>query len=79
MSAPYFLVASIFDIGAVLGIKIVDFMLFFCAASATPCAWFPAEHAIIPFDFCSFESRDTFVYAPRILKEPVTCRFSDLR
>ena len=53
MSAPYFLVASTFDIGAVAGIKIVAFIPLFCAARATPCAWFPAEQAIIPFAFCS--------------------------
>jgi hypothetical protein len=34
--------------GVVTGTTIVAAQLSFCAASATPCAWFPAEAAMTP-------------------------------
>ena len=56
ISAPYLFVASTFEIGAQSGKQIVDLIPFFVAASATPCAWLPAEQAITPFAFSSAES-----------------------
>ena len=50
-------VASTLEIGAPSGKQITAFIPFFCAASATPCAWLPAEQAITPFAFSSAESR----------------------
>ncbi len=46
------------------------------AASATPCAWLPALAATTPRARCASSSRASRVYAPRILNEPVRCRFS---
>ena len=48
------------------------------AERATPCAWLPAEQAITPFAASSGESLRILLKAPRILNEPVFCRFSDL-
>src|SRR5664279_5154191 len=49
------------------------------AASATPCAWFPADAATTPAARSLAVSREIRTYAPRILNEPVRCRFSHLR
>ena len=49
-----------------------------CAARATPCAWLPALAATTPRARCSASNRAILVYAPRILNEPVRCRFSHL-
>jgi hypothetical protein len=46
------------------------------AASATPCAWFPADAATTG---TPGGRREMVLYAPRILNEPVRWRFSALR
>src|SRR5215472_7646250 len=48
------------------------------AAWARACPWFPAEAATTPSRACSGVSAITRLYAPRILNEPVFCRFSGL-
>ena len=48
------------------------------AASATPCAWLPALAATTPRARSAASRRARRVYAPRILNEPVRCRFSHL-
>src|SRR5438477_10163470 len=48
------------------------------AATATPCAWLPAEAAITPRSRASGSSVRMRLSAPRILYEPVRCRFSYL-
>src|SRR5829696_4183271 len=59
--------------------KTVAVMPSSCAASATPCAWLPALAATTPRSRSAADSRAIRVYAPRILNEPVRCRFSHLR
>ena len=59
--------------------KIVAGMPSCCAASATPCAWLPAEAATTPRARSARVSRESRWDAPRILNEPVRCRFSSLR
>ena len=49
-----------------------------CAASATPCAWLPAEAAITPQAFSASVNLEILLYAPRNLKDPVRCKFSGL-
>ena len=46
------------------------------AAQATACPWLPALAAITPASRCAGESSDSLLTAPRILNEPVRCRFS---
>lgn len=48
-------------------------------ASATPCAWFPADAATTPAARSSGRSPEMRTYAPRSLNEPVRCRFSHFR
>ena len=43
--------SSTFEIGAPSGRQIRERISFLVAANATPCAWFPAEHAITPLSF----------------------------
>ena len=43
------------------------------AASATPCAWLPAEEQMTPRASCSADSEAILLYAPRSLNEN-TCR-----
>ena len=71
--------ASTLEIGAESGRQMSDLMPFFVAASATPCAWLPAEQAITPFAFSSAESWEILYAEPRTLKEPVICKFSGFR
>src|SRR4051794_33285749 len=49
------------------------------AAQATAWPWLPALAATTPFWRCSGSRLESLTYAPRILKEPVRCRFSALR
>ena len=49
------------------------------AASATPCAWLPAEDAMTPQARSSGVRLAILIYAPRTLKEPVFCKSSVLR
>lgn len=46
------------------------------AASATPCAWLPAEEQITPASSCSLLSCAILLYAPRSLKDLTGCRSS---
>ena len=48
------------------------------AASATPCAWLPADAAITPHAFSASVNLEILLYAPRNLKDPVRCKFSGL-
>src|SRR5437588_2580581 len=48
------------------------------AATATPWAWLPADAAITPLARVSSDRGSTRLRAPRILYEPVRCRFSYL-
>src|SRR5215204_2443828 len=59
--------------------KMVAAMPCCCAASATPCAWLPAEAATTPRARSSSESRAIRTAEPRTLNEPVRWRFSHLR
>src|ERR671932_2915056 len=49
------------------------------AAQATAWPWFPALAVTTPAVRSASESEPTLFTAPRILKEPVRCRFSALR
>ena len=46
------------------------------AASATPCAWLPADDAITPQARSSSLRLAILIYAPRTLNEPVFCKSS---
>ena len=48
------------------------------AASATPCAWLPALAATTPRARSAGDRLAMRTYAPRILNDPVRCRFSHL-
>ena len=58
-SAPYPRVASSFGTGTPSGMKIVARMPSAFAASATPCAWLPAEAATTPRARSSAVSRES--------------------
>ena len=77
--APYARVAANFAIDAPTGMYTVAVQPSIAAASATPCAWLPALAATTPLARSASVSRAILVYAPRILNEPVRCRFSHLR
>src|SRR3954447_13997528 len=49
------------------------------AAHATACPWLPALAATTPAARCSALSDEMRLYAPRILNDPVRCRFSAFR
>src|SRR5436305_11165620 len=49
------------------------------AAQATACPWLPALAATTPARCSASPSVEILLYAPRILNEPVRCRFSALR
>ena len=74
--APYPRVASTLGSAARSGMNTVARTPSVCAASATPCAWLPALAATTPRARCPASSRAIRVYAPRILNDPVRCRFS---
>ena len=68
--------------GVVTGITIVAAQSSFCAASATPCAWLPAEAAMTPRARSAGDRCAILLYAPRSLKENTGCwssRFSRTR
>lgn len=48
------------------------------AASATPCAWFPADAAMTPDASVSADARAIMLYAPRSLNEKTGCVSSRL-
>src|SRR5713226_7063640 len=71
--------ALAFTTGALLGITIHDGTPRQTAAQATAAPWFPLDCVTIPFAAC-FSVRERIAFeAPRILNEPVFCRFSHLR
>ncbi len=72
-------VASTFGSAALTGMNTVALVSSSWAASATPWAWLPALAATTPAARSSAVSRAILVYAPRILNDPVRCRFSHLR
>ena len=57
-SAPYPFVALILGIGAPIGMNTVAWIPSSCAASATPCAWLPADAATTPRARSSSVSRE---------------------
>ena len=65
--------------GAVSGAITVAGMPRRLAQKATPCAMFPAEAVSRPFASCSLGVWAMALEAPRILKEPMGCRFSSFR
>src|SRR5476651_735364 len=77
-SAPYSLVAESFGSATPTGMKMVERMPSSRAAKATPCAWFPADAATTPRALSSSLRWTRRLYAPRILYDPVRCRFSHL-
>src|SRR5260370_41221540 len=71
--------ALAFTAGAFLGITIHAGTPSHAAAQATAAPWFPLGCGTIPFATC-FSVRERIAFeAPRILNEPVLCRFSHLK
>src|SRR5678816_981810 len=64
--------------GVVCGITIVAGMPRHRAASATPCAWLPAEAQITPRRAMVSDRCAILLYAPRTLNENTGCRSSRL-
>src|SRR5918992_292645 len=62
--------------GASSGMKIVARVPASRAAQATAWPWFPALAATTPASRSAAPSDEIVLYAPRILNEPVRCRFS---
>ncbi len=65
--------------GVVRGITIVAAQPSFCAASATPCAWLPADAAMTPRARAAGERCAILLYAPRSLNENTGCWSSRFR
>ena len=68
--------------GVVTGMTIVAWQPRRCAASATPCAWLPADAAITPRARSAADRCAILLYAPRSLNENTLCwssRFSSTR
>ena len=70
------MVGSTFAIGASCGTKTVALTPASRAAQATAWPWLPALAAITPERFSPSVSVAILLTAPRILNEPVRCRFS---
>jgi hypothetical protein len=66
-------------LGVVTGITMVALQPSRCAASATPCAWLPAEAAITPRARSAAERWAILLYAPRSLNEKTLCWSSRFR
>src|SRR6187402_213857 len=49
------------------------------ADRATACAWLPEENATTPLARSAFGMENRKLAAPRILNDPVVCRFSHLK
>ncbi len=64
--------------GVVCGITMTAGMPRLRAASATPCAWLPAEAQITPRARPSSDRCAILLYAPRSLNENTGCRSSRL-
>ena len=74
--------AAILMCGVVTGITMVATQPSRRAASATPCAWLPADAAMTPRPRSAAESWAILLYAPRSLNENTGCwssRFSRTR
>src|SRR6266852_4223361 len=68
-----------FTAGAFFGMTIQAGTPRQAAAQATAAPWLPLDCVTIPFD-ASFSVSDRIAFeAPRILKEPVFCKFSHLK
>ncbi len=65
-------------LGVVTGMTITARQPSFCAASATPCAWLPADEQITPRLSSSRVRPDILLYAPRSLNENTGCMSSRL-
>src|SRR5690606_14757701 len=77
--APYPAAASCFPGETQTGMTMVAGIPAIPAATATPCAWLPAEAAITPMGpIESFRDRIRFV-APLTLQDPAFCIVSSLR
>jgi len=70
-SAPYAFVAATFAGVAFDAMTTTDGIPSSAAASATPCAWLPADEQITPACCCSRASWGSLFDGPRILYEPV--------
>src|SRR5450755_4200474 len=68
-----------FTAGAFLGITIHDGTPRHAAAQATAAPWFPLDCVTIPRLASSALSEKMALVAPRILNEPVFCKFSHLK
>src|SRR5256712_154924 len=77
--APNRLIASSFVSGALSGTITVHGILFFRASQASAWAMFPALQVYTPRFLASGPARAIALLAPRTLKEPVGCKFSNFR
>jgi hypothetical protein len=71
--APRASTAAILMCGVVTGTTIVAAQPSVWAASATPCAWLPADAAITPRARSAAVRFAILLYAPRSLKEKTLC------
>src|SRR5437879_1062806 len=71
--------ALAFTAGAFLGMTIQAGIARQAAAQATAAPWLPLDCVTIPRAACCSVSERMALDAPRILKEPVFCRFSHLK
>src|SRR5260370_34248993 len=71
--------ALAFTVGAFFGMTIQAGTPRHAATQATAAPWLPLDRVTMPFD-TSFSVRERMAFeAPRVLKEPVFCRFSHLK
>ena len=77
--APMRSTAASFVAGAPSGTTTVHGMPSRCAFQATPCAMFPALAVHTPRSSCERGVSAMRLLAPRILNEPIGCRFSSFR
>src|SRR5687768_1664030 len=78
MRAPRRSMADSFAAGAVSGATTVQGIPRLRAHQATPCAMLPADAVRTPRASCDAGIAAIALAAPRILKEPIGCRFSSL-
>src|SRR5713226_8324499 len=71
--------ARIFTCGAFLGMTTKAGTPRQTEAQATAAPWLPLDCVTMPREASSSESEKMALVAPRILKEPVLCRFSHLK
>ena len=77
-SPPYAFVAAILAGVAFVAMQMTARMPWILAASATPCAWLPADEQTTPRRFSSSESCANLFSGPRILYEPTVWKHSAL-